>query len=105
MTESPVTPDGDGVRLAIRVTPRAKRSCIAGSIADADGRAMLAVRLAAQPVDGAANKALIALLAELTGLPRSAISILSGESGRRKIVRLAGIDAESVSRRLESGPD
>ncbi len=105
MAEPPVTPDGDGVRLAVRVTPRAKRSAVAGTIADADGRPLLAVRLAAPPVDGAANKALVIFLAGLFGLPRSAVSILSGETGRRKIVRLAGIDAEAASRRLECAPD
>lgn len=104
-TSSPVTPDGDGVRLAVRVTPRAKRSAFAGTLADADGRAMLAIRLAAPPVEGAANKALVGFLAEWFALPKSAVAILSGETGRRKIVRLAGISAEAVSRRLESAPD
>ena len=104
-TGSPVTPDGDGVRLAVRVTPRAKRSTLAGTVADADGRPMLAIRLAAPPVDGAANKALVAFLAKWFALPKSAVAILSGETGRRKIVRLTGITAEAASRRLESGPD
>ena len=102
---SPVTPDAGGVRIAVRVTPRAKRSAIAGTITDADGRPMLSVRLAAPPVDGAANKALIAFLADLTGVPKSAVAILSGETGRRKIVRIAGLTAETAARRLESGPD
>jgi len=105
MPESPVTQDGDGVRLAVRVTPRAKRNALAGTIAGADGRPLLAIRLAAPPIDGAANKALLAFLADLFGLPKSAVAILSGETGRRKIVRLAGIDVESASRRLECAPD
>lgn len=105
MTEPLIVPDGDGVRLAIRVTPRARRDEIGGTIADADGRPLLAVRLVAPPVDGAANKALIAFLADLTGLPKSAVTILSGDTGRRKIVRLAGIAAERASYCLESAPD
>ncbi len=104
-SSSPVTPDGDGVRLSVRVTPRAKRSALAGTIADADGRPMLSIRLAAPPVDGAANKALVAFLAAQFDLPKSAVVILSGETGRRKIVRLGGLAADTVSRRLESAPD
>jgi uncharacterized protein (TIGR00251 family) len=105
MPESPVTPDGEGVRLAVRVTLRAKHNALAGTIAGADGRPLLAIRLAAPPIDGAANKALLAFLADLFGLPKSAVTIVSGNAGRRKTVRLAGIDAETASRHLESGPD
>ncbi len=104
-TGLPVTADGNGVRLAVRVTPRAKRSALAGIVTDADDRPMLAIRLAAPPVDGAANKALIAFLAGQFALPKSAVAILSGETGRRKIVRLEGITPEAASRRLESAPD
>lgn len=99
-----ITPDGDGVRLAVKVTPRAKRNMVAGVTADADGRPALAIRLAAPPVDGAANTALISFLAERAGLPKSAVTIESGETARRKIVRLAGISADTLSSRLETGP-
>lgn len=99
-----IEPDGDGVRLAVRVTPRARRSAVAGIAEDADGRPALAVRLAAPPVDGAANKALIAFLATVAGVPKSAVTLESGETARRKIVRLAGISAETLSGRLETAP-
>jgi hypothetical protein len=76
---------------------------VAGLVADADGKPWLAVRLAAPPVDGAANMALVAFLSELAGIPRSAVTIASGEASRRKIVRLVGISARELSRRLETG--
>jgi len=93
----PFTTEAGGVRLAIRVTPRAKRDAIAGIVLDAGGRPALAVRLAAPPVDGAANKALIAFLATALNVPKSAIAIVSGETGRRKIVRVAGLSAEAIA--------
>ncbi|MDB5699250.1 MAG: hypothetical protein JWN69_2054, partial [Alphaproteobacteria bacterium] len=65
MTGFPFTHDASGVRLAVRVTPRARKSEIKGVILIEDGRPALAVRLAAPPVEGAANKALIALIADL----------------------------------------
>lgn len=99
----PVTPDGDGVRLAVRVTPRAKRTMVAGLVADADGKPWLAIRLAAPPVEGAANGALVAFLSDLAGISRSAVTIASGETSRRKIVRLVGISAQELSHRLETG--
>jgi len=63
-----ITADGHSVRLAVKVTPRARKNMVAGVAADAEGRPVLAIRLAAPPVDGAANKALIAFLAERAGL-------------------------------------
>jgi uncharacterized protein (TIGR00251 family) len=91
----PVSADDEGVRLRIRVTPRAKRTAVTG-IVEADGRPALAIRLAAPPVDGAANKALLAFLAAALDLPRSRLRILSGETGRLKIVAIADISAEAV---------
>lgn len=99
----PVREDGDAALLAVRVTPRAKANVLNGLVADADGRQSLAVRLAAPPVDGAANKALVAYLAECAGLPKSAVSVVSGETGRRKTLRFTGISAQELSRRLATG--
>jgi len=88
----PVSADGAGVRLRIRVTPRAKRTALAG-IVEVDGRPALAIRLAAPPVDGAANKALLAFLASAMKVPKSRLRIVSGETGRLKVVAVAGLAA------------
>lgn len=76
--------DAGGAILSVRVTPRASRDSIA------TGEQWLAVRLRAPPVDGAANAALIVFLADRLAVPKSAISIVSGESARLKRVRVAG---------------
>ena len=93
----PVSADGEGgARLRVRVTPRAKRSALAG-LTEVDGKPALAVRLAAPPVDGAANKALTRFLAEALDLPRSAVRIVSGETGRLKSIHLSGASPDRVA--------
>ncbi len=79
-----------GVRLAVRLTPRAARNGVDGLAADAEGRAILKVRLVAPPVEGAANKALIAWLAKALDLRKADIVIRSGETSRTKILNLSG---------------
>ena len=64
---------------------------------------VLSVRLAAPPVEGAANKALIAFLADEFGVSKSAISVESGERSRHKRVRVSGVTAEQVANRLARG--
>ncbi|HVC18860.1 MAG TPA: DUF167 domain-containing protein [Vicinamibacterales bacterium] len=86
---------GGGTLLRVRVTPRAGRSAIAGL---RDGA--LLVRLAAAPVDGAANDALIALLAGLLDLPKRAVSVVRGHRGRDKQVRIDGMAPAAVAMRL-----
>jgi uncharacterized protein (TIGR00251 family) len=73
--------------LEVRVTPRAGRSAIAGV---RDG--VLLVRLAAAPVDGAANAELIETIARALGVPKRDVTIVSGERSRQKRVRIAGMD-------------
>jgi uncharacterized protein (TIGR00251 family) len=85
----------EGATILIRVIPRAGRTGLAGR----RGEAIL-VRLAAAPVEGAANHALVAALADLLGCPRRAISIVSGEKSRDKRVRVEGSTAEELERRL-----
>ena len=92
MSGPPFVIDGDGLKLFVRVTPRAKRSGV-DDIARTDGdRSLIAIRLAAPPVDGAANKALVKFLAERLDLPASRIAIVAGEKSRLKTVRIAGVD-------------
>ena len=81
--------------LDIRVIPRAPRSRVDGTRGDA-----LLIRLAAPPVDGAANAALIAFLAEALDLPRRDITLVSGERSRDKRVRIIGLDSITTRTRL-----
>jgi uncharacterized protein (TIGR00251 family) len=86
----------------VRVIPRAGRTVAAGWRGDA-----LLVRLAAAPVDGAANDALIAFLADALGCSRRSISIAHGEKSRDKRVRVEGLGSAELQRRLArltSGP-
>lgn len=89
----------EGIRLALRLTPRANRDGLDGLVADADGRVALQVRVAAPPVEGAANAALIAYLAKTLKLRRSDVRIVSGETARLKILVLSG-DGPSLAARL-----
>ena len=90
-----------GVRLALRLSPRASRTELDGIVQDAEGRPLLKLRLAAPPVDGAANAALIALLAKALSLRKADITIRSGETGRTKILHLAG-DTAALMQRLDA---
>ena len=82
-------------RLTVRVTPRAGRSAVAGV---RDG--ILLVKLAAAPVDGAANDALVAFLADALDVPRRQVTIVSGETSRDKRVQIDGLDESAVRRGL-----
>ena len=75
-----------GVELDVRVIPRAKKSCLGGV---RDGAVL--VRLAAPPVENAANDALISFLSEILQVPRRAIRIVSGERARNKRVAVDGL--------------
>lgn len=88
-----VEPYEDSVRFAVRVQPRAARSEIVGVHGDA-----LKVRLAAAPVDGAANVALVELLAEALGVPRRCVRIVAGTTTRGKVVEVDGTNVENIRR-------
>ncbi|MCJ2082294.1 DUF167 domain-containing protein [Methylobacterium sp. J-090] len=99
MTRSlPYSIGSDGVRLAVRLTPRAGRKGLDGLVAGADGRIALQLRVAAPPVEGAANTALVAYLAEILDLRRGDIRIVSGQTARHKMVALAGDPAVLADR-------
>ncbi|HEX2759734.1 MAG TPA: DUF167 family protein [Rhizomicrobium sp.] len=90
-----------GVRLTLRLTPRASRNGVDGIAADAEGRPILKLRLMAPPVEGAANEALIAFLAKTLSLRKADIAIRSGETSRVKILHLAG-DSAAILQKLDS---
>jgi uncharacterized protein (TIGR00251 family) len=83
--------------VAVRLTPRGGRDRIDGWMADAEGRPLLKVRVAAPPVEGEANAALEKLLAKALGVPRSAVAVVSGQTARVKMVRIEGIEAEALA--------
>jgi uncharacterized protein len=85
----------DGVTLAVRVQPGAKKTSITGVYGEGDA-AQLKIAVQAPPVEGRANEALIAFLAGVFGLPRSGVEIISGELGRSKVLLLRGVSVERV---------
>jgi uncharacterized protein len=91
-------------RLAVRLTPRGGREAIDGWAVDGEGRPYLKVRVAAPPVEGAANAALLALLAKTLGVPKSSLSIVSGAGARLKLIDIGDCDALSLARALGSPP-
>jgi uncharacterized protein len=78
-------------RVAVHVQPRARRTEAAGMHGDA-----VKVRLAAPPVDGAANEELIRFVAERLGVPRSAVRIAAGSASRRKVIAVDGMGSDAV---------
>lgn len=84
------------MRLAVRVTPKGGRDGLDGWALDAEGRPYLKVRVSAPPSDGAANAAVLALLAKTLKRPKSALSIVSGETARLKLIEIDGLDAAAA---------
>jgi uncharacterized protein len=86
-----------GVSVRVRVTPRGGRDAIIGVRPD---DSVLLLRVAAPPVDGAANKACIALLAEALGVRRGDITLVSGQTSRDKRFAVATLTGEELRQRL-----
>ena len=84
-----------GITFAVKVQPRAKKNAILGDFGGA-----VKISLAAPPVAGRANEACLEFFAEVLNVPRSAVTIVSGETSRRKVVRVAGVSADSVRDKL-----
>lgn len=82
------------MRVTVRVIPRSHRNALEWEAG------ILKARLTAPPVDGAANEALLSLLAEKLGLPRRSISIVQGAAGRQKIVEITGMAVEEIGKHL-----
>ena len=90
--------EAGGVTLELLIQPRASRTRVVG---EHDGR--LKVQLAAPPVDGEANAALVEFLAAALGVRKADVVVARGETGRRKTVRVAGVDAAAVEAALAAG--
>lgn len=86
----------DSVRINVYVQPRASKTAVVGMH---DG--CIKIRLAAPPVDGAANAALIEFIAERIGVARSRVRLISGASSRRKVVEIDGVEAAAVATALQ----
>jgi len=84
-----------GVTFAVKLHPRAKKNAITGELGDA-----LKLSLTAPPIEGRANQACIEFFANLLEVPRSSVTIASGQTSRRKVVRIAGMSAEELRKRL-----
>jgi uncharacterized protein YggU (UPF0235/DUF167 family) len=82
-------------RLAIRVQPRARTTEVAGERAGA-----VLLRVAAPPVDGRANAAVCAFVADRAGVPKSAVRVVRGASGRDKLLEVDGVEAAALRRSL-----
>ena len=87
---SPLALAPEGLRVFVRLQPKARRERIEGIVAEPDGRVALKVAVTAPPEDGKANAALVALLGKSWRLPKSAIAIVGGLSDRRKTLLLRG---------------
>jgi len=88
--------DGKKARVTVKVHPRAKRSAITGRLGDA-----WKLDLAAPPVDGKANAECIRFFAVLAGVARGAVRIVTGASGRMKVVEIEGALQADLERRLD----
>jgi uncharacterized protein (TIGR00251 family) len=86
---------GGSVSFAVKVQPRAKRNAITGALGDA-----LKLSLTAPPLEGRANHAVIEFFADLFEIPRSQVTITSGETSRNKLIRLTGVSAQQVREKL-----
>jgi uncharacterized protein (TIGR00251 family) len=85
-----------GAALTIRVTPRSRKTEIGGVLEDGT----LRVRIAAPPVEGKANKALIAFLADILGVRKNKIEIVAGERGLDKIISIIGMPAPEAEYKI-----
>jgi uncharacterized protein (TIGR00251 family) len=86
-----------GATFQVKVHPRARKNAITGVVGDA-----LKVALTAPPVEGRANEACIAFLANFLNVARSSVTIAAGESSRQKLIRVAGMQASQVEETLRT---
>jgi uncharacterized protein (TIGR00251 family) len=84
-----------GISFAVKVHPRARKNAITGTVGDA-----LKLALTAPPVEGKANQAVIEFFADLFAIPRSSVTIASGETSRNKVIRIAGVSKPVAEQKL-----
>ncbi|HXJ91171.1 MAG TPA: DUF167 domain-containing protein [Candidatus Binatia bacterium] len=84
-----------GVSFAVRVHPRAKKNSITGELGDA-----LKLSLTTPPIEGRANEACIEFFAKLLKVPRSSVTIASGQTSRNKVIHVAGVTGQYLRERL-----
>ena len=89
----------DGVTLAVRAQPGAKKTAIVGVYGEGEA-AQLKIAVQAPPVDGRANEALIAFLSEEFGIPKRSVELLSGELSRSKVFLLSGVSLQNAQLKL-----
>ncbi len=91
----PLKEEKNGVLLKIKVQPKASHNQIVGIMEDA-----LKIRLTAPPVDGKANLACLKFLAETLGVSRQQVELVSGQTGRQKLIRIAGLSPAQIQQAL-----
>jgi uncharacterized protein len=99
LRDDPLVPARGGLRLTIRLSPRARADRVNGVMVTADGARVLTATVTAPPEDGRANEALLRLLARSWHLPRRDLSIVAGLASRHKTVHIAG-DPQQLYDRL-----
>ena len=88
-------------KLTVRVIPNGRRNEILGWDATLPGSGrVLKVKLSVPPVEGRANRELVAFLAEVLGIPKSAVSLAHGEKSRSKVVSISGLTEAEIAARL-----
>jgi uncharacterized protein YggU (UPF0235/DUF167 family) len=97
-TDGPLRAAAGGVRIAVRLTPRARADRLDGVAHLADGAAVLKVSVTAPPAEDRANDALLRLLAEEWGVPQRDLAVIVGAKSRNKIVGVAGDTALLLKR-------
>ena len=95
MPPSPIQPTPGGITIRVFVAPRSSANKVMG-----EHNGAVKIALTAPPVEGAANKALVEFLAKLLGVPRSSVSLVSGETSRQKRVKVLGVSVEQALEKL-----
>ena len=91
----PIQESGSGVTFAVKVHPRARKNAITGELGNS-----LKLSLTSPPVEGRANEACVEFFANLLKVPRSSVTIASGQTSRQKVIRVSGLSAEELRRRI-----